>query len=295
MRAVVYGDIERFWTRVRPLYESDPVEHNVALIAFNAALADRTDVAGRRWLVAVENGDQMVGAVFTTDSTRPAGVSALPVECANTAAEALHGSGAWLGGIAGRAERTIAFAEAWTRITSIEATSTIHTRLYRLDTLAPPAVPGKARPAGPADSRLVGEWLKAFQTEVLHSREPDSEDPARAARLSMAAGNIHLLWDLDGVPVSHAMLRRPAAGLSRVSAVYTPPEHRRHGYAAAVTAAVSGYGLGRGVRELVLFADLANPTTNAIYQEIGYRPVSDHLEYVFTEVSATSGATVGSA
>jgi predicted GNAT family acetyltransferase len=27
----------------------------------------------------------------------------------------------------------------------------------------------------------------------------------------------------------------------------------------------------------VLFTDLANPTTNAIYQQIGYRPVEDRV------------------
>ena len=29
---------------------------------------------------------------------------------------------------------------------------------------------------------------------------------------------------------------------------------------------------------MVLFTDLANPTTNALYPRIGYRPVSDRVE-----------------
>jgi predicted GNAT family acetyltransferase len=62
----------------------------------------------------------------------------------------------------------------------------------------------------------------------------------------------------------------------RIGPVFTPPESRRHGYAGAVTAAIS-----RAARELVgevlLFTDLSNPTSNAIYQRIGYRPVQDRL------------------
>jgi predicted GNAT family acetyltransferase len=60
--------------------------------------------------------------------------------------------------------------------------------------------------------------------------------------------------------------------------VYTPPEHRRHGFAAAVTAAASDAALRAGARDVVLLTDLANATANALYPRLGYRPVDDRLE-----------------
>ena len=67
-------------------------------------------------------------------------------------------------------------------------------------------------------------------------------------------------------------------GMVRVGPVYTPPEHRRRGYGAAVTAAASQHALDAGAVQVVLFTDLANPTSNSVYQRIGYRPGDDFVE-----------------
>jgi predicted GNAT family acetyltransferase len=74
-----------------------------------------------------------------------------------------------------------------------------------------------------------------------------------------------------------AALNRPAAGATRVGPVYTPPDLRGRGYASAVTAAVSRAALAAGAQEVVLFTDLANPTSNAIYRRLGYEPVEDRV------------------
>ncbi len=71
------------------------------------------------------------------------------------------------------------------------------------------------------------------------------------------------------------MITSPVAGVVRIMSVYTPPEHRRRGYASACVAAVSTWARAQGVDTCVLYTDLANPTSNKIYQAIGYRPVED--------------------
>jgi predicted GNAT family acetyltransferase len=69
--------------------------------------------------------------------------------------------------------------------------------------------------------------------------------------------------------------------MSRIAPVYTPPEQRGHGYASAVTAAVTQIALDRGSGKVLIFTDLANPTTNHIYPAIGYEAMSDSAEYRF--------------
>jgi predicted GNAT family acetyltransferase len=63
----------------------------------------------------------------------------------------------------------------------------------------------------------------------------------------------------------------------RVAPVYTPKQLRGRGYAGAVTAAVSQAALDAGAAEVSLFTDLANPTSNALYQRLGYRPLEDQV------------------
>jgi predicted GNAT family acetyltransferase len=77
----------------------------------------------------------------------------------------------------------------------------------------------------------------------------------------------------------------------RIGPVYTPPQRRSRGYATSLTAAASADQLGRGRRFVFLFTDLANPTSNKIYQAIGYRPVCDVDMYRFTSGQAP-GATI---
>src|SRR6185437_36138 len=76
--------------------------------------------------------------------------------------------------------------------------------------------------------------------------------------------------------------RAVVAGMSRIGPVYTPPEHRGHGYAAAVTAAAARWALDRGARHVLLYTDLANPRTNRLYPRLGFRPRYDALELRFT-------------
>jgi predicted GNAT family acetyltransferase len=89
------------------------------------------------------------------------------------------------------------------------------------------------------------------------------------------------VWEAGGVPVSLAGRTRVVAGMVRVAPVYTPPEMRGRGYVGAATAAVSQAALDAGVREVVLYTDLANPTSNALYQRLGYRPVEDRVVLSF--------------
>ena len=80
-------------------------------------------------------------------------------------------------------------------------------------------------------------------------------------------------------------------GMVRVGSVYTPPAVRGRGYAGAVTAAVSRAARDAGVREVVLFTDLANPTSNALYQRLGYRPVEDRVTFSFERTRDALGFT----
>ncbi|MER6362019.1 GNAT family N-acetyltransferase [Kitasatospora sp. NPDC001527] len=95
-----------------------------------------------------------------------------------------------------------------------------------------------------------------------------------------AAGQLHL-WEDGGRPVAVAGVSAVVAGMSRIGPVYTPRDARGRGYASGVTAAASAAALAGGAGEVLLYTDLANPTSNSIYQQIGYRPVEDCLVLAF--------------
>jgi predicted GNAT family acetyltransferase len=89
-----------------------------------------------------------------------------------------------------------------------------------------------------------------------------------------------VLWEHDE-PVSLAGYGGPTPSGIRIGPVYTPPELRGRGYATVLTAELSRLLLQGGRRFCFLFTDLANPTSNSIYQRIGYRPVADVNQWAF--------------
>jgi predicted GNAT family acetyltransferase len=138
------------------------------------------------------------------------------------------------------------------------------------------------------DRELALRWWIAFGDEVLHEGGPGrhSAETMLDHRLSRAPSSGILLWENGGDPVSLAGWAGPTPNGIRVGPVYTPPELRGSGYATALTAELSqGLLDGRlfegGRRFCFLYTDLANPTSNAIYERIGYRRVAESAEIVF--------------
>jgi predicted GNAT family acetyltransferase len=133
------------------------------------------------------------------------------------------------------------------------------------------------RPATDGESELMEAWLVGFHHDALRE-EPDLE---RIQKLVQSYNSAEpqlrglRIWDVDGQPVSMVAYSGPTPNGIRIGSVYTPPEQRKQGYASALTAEVSQYLLDQGHKFVFLFTDLLNPTSNHIYQEIGYKPVCD--------------------
>lgn len=77
-----------------------------------------------------------------------------------------------------------------------------------------------------------------------------------------------------------AVGRQSSYGVARVGPVYTPPDRRGRGFGSSATAAATRDILDRPAIP-VLYADLANPTSNRIYQRLGYRAVDDRLSVLY--------------
>jgi predicted GNAT family acetyltransferase len=149
-------------------------------------------------------------------------------------------------------------------------------RLYELLELREvPRIEGHLRQAGPSDRSLMILWSRAFQEEI---GEPANDTELRVDR-ALAAGQIWL-WDQNGETTSMAVAREPVQAVVRLAGVYTPPEKRKHGYAAACVHALSKRLRESGHR-CILYTDLGNPTSNSIYRRIGYKAVAESLRYRF--------------
>ena len=175
-------------------------------------------------------------------------------------------------GVTGPVHLTDAFTASWQSDTEQEAEVTMRQRVYELrEVRMPPLPPGHHRVAKDEDIPTIMAWYEAFVAESMHMT--GRLKPEEAER--MVNENAIFVWEHEGEPVSIAMKTRPIAHSISVTSVYTPPELRRQGFATALVARLSQHLLDLGYSSVTLFTDLDFPTSNAIYQKIGYRPVTD--------------------
>jgi len=173
------------------------------------------------------------------------------------------------------------FAGLWTETTGQPAQLELAERIFRLERIIPPArpAPGSWRYGDSSDRELVLRWWIAFLAEAM-PQGPPPRDPEGAVDRAIESQWIYLWEDVGQVVCMVGSGGETPNGI-RIGPVYTPAEHRGRGYASALTAAASQDQLDRGRRFVFLFTDLANPTSNKIYQAIGYAPVCDVDVYRF--------------
>jgi predicted GNAT family acetyltransferase len=152
-------------------------------------------------------------------------------------------------------------------------------RLYALGRLVQPeAVPGRLRRADLSEREMMIKWWSAFQVET---GSPVSEvSPVVDSALS--TGRL-FVWDDAGARCM-ARATGPLGGISRIGAVFTPPQWRRRGYAAACVGALCEWVRSAEGANSVLYAQLRNPGSNAIYRRLGFEAVSEVLLYRFDDV-----------
>jgi GNAT superfamily N-acetyltransferase len=271
----IHQSADEFREIAEPLYRRDPVGNTIEL-----TLLRSNRFGDDALLLTVWDGGIAVGAALQTPPY-PLACNGIPADAHQTVAKELAHIRPDLSGVRGRCDTAHAFTRAWRAVTGRDGTVGTQERLYRLGALqAPAGVSGCYRDAVDSDKALLVDWVEHFFVETFsHQRDDTAGD--RFVENAKAVDDRFVLWDDGGTPVSMAMLRAPSAGVSRIGPVFTPRSARGRGYGSAVTAAASDLARRGGVDDVVLFADQANPTSNAIYQRIGFEAVSDSVRIDF--------------
>ena len=181
-------------------------------------------------------------------------------------------------------EKTLAeyFAKEYTSRRGITFTTTMNQRIYELTAVNPDVQRfGSLRLLEEKDMYFFPYWVEAFHAAKSYGNtEMSIPQDAELYRYRLSAKKLYVLED-NGIPVSMAGYTREMQTAIGVAFVYTPPYYREKGYATSCVAQISQIALEKGFTKCVLYTDLANPTSNSIYQKIGYVPVCDSLMLKF--------------
>ena len=280
MEVRIHTSVDEFCELAEPLYRRDPVGNTIELTLLKSGRFGADAL-----LLTVWDEGEPVGAALQTPPY-PLACNGLPAAAIHPVSTELARIRPGLSGVRGRRDLATAFADAWCSVTGRTGSVSTAEMLYRLGTLEPPAgVAGAHRHATTADRPVLVDWVGRFFVETFSHQRADAAGE-RFVDNAKSVGDQFVLWENDGAPVSMAMLRAPSARVSRIGPVFTPQGSRGRGYGSAVTAAAADLARRSGVDEVLLFADMANPTSNRVYQAIGFEAVTDSVRVDFGSPSA---------
>jgi RimJ/RimL family protein N-acetyltransferase len=192
---------------------------------------------------------------------------------ARAAVAAAVDSGLRITGVNSISEVADHFADTWKReADDVSTEHIIRERLYAVRSVADiPTRSGVLEPARPEHFPVLVDWFRAFHNESMPTA-PEL-DYAQIVGTRIEHGTM-FVWLEGNEPLGMAGSARQTRKAICVNAVYTPPEHRGKGVATSCVATLTKLLL-KDFASCVLFADLANDTSNAIYQRIGYAGIQD--------------------
>ena len=249
-----------------------PVEHNLILtLLWQRVISGEP---GRYWIAG--DGGDVVGIAFLSPVGFFVTITPMPVAVVDALVSAVAGDGVAVAGVTGEAASAARFAGQWTEIRGTAAVPDMGMRIYAMaELIAPDGAVGELRPASVDDAGLVLEWIDGVHRDTGEGSVVDE-----ATHRERIASGAYRVWCVDGSPVSMCARTPTLEGATRVYAVYTPPELRGRGYAAAGVAGLSAEILAERATPM-LYTDLGNPTSNKVYRRIGYRAVAENLRYSF--------------
>lgn len=254
------ADLDKFLTTAGGYLRARAAENIVLLTAAQEALEGKRGSHRR-------GGDPLYGwwepadgaeprGAFLHDPSRPLLIAGRTPETAAALAAPLARARRAVSAVDACAQAADAFADAWRQRAGVGVRMHRNSHVHRLTGSVDEyeAPPGHARSATAADRELLVCWLRAFGKEVGDL----TAIPEASADLLLGYGGA-AIWEAEGTPVAMAMVAPAVASAIRVSNLYTPPEHRGHGYAIAVLVAVCRAALVGRAREVVMVTDGVRP------------------------------------
>lgn len=280
MKTEALSDPAEFRVRAAPLL-TEEARHNL-ILGILGSLISAPDVDTECRLLLVTDGLKPQSAAIMTPPYNLI-VSDTPELAALTAlVESLLADEVEVPGVIGNQPTIDRFVGEWRRITGGRSDLQMEQGVFALSEVSDVVGgPGRARPGEPADQDLLEQWMRTFIAEALPDERFEEEPQRRAIarHLSGEGPSAYWLWEDDGQVVSWSGHGNPTGRGIRIGPVYTPPALRGRGYATSLVAAQSRWLLGHGYEFCFLYTDLANPTSNAIYERIGYRQIAESAVY----------------
>ena len=280
MEYTEYHDAQAFLHTTQPVFEDNEVLFGLMLGISLRLVENPLHYGSKPYLATVADHDdlQLIALMTPPYKLQIASFSVNSTKAVELVALNLQKGGWNVPAVLAEENLAKCFDAEWKALTGVQSEPGMRQRIYKLRTVKRHDYSsGRFRQATDEDLIFAATWNASFHDDCFGTS--NSEECTKAARTMIENGDLYI-WE-DHLPVSMAGFLRPTKTGISISSVYTPPEFRRHGYASSLVASLSALALENGKQFCTLYTDLSNPTSNSIYQKIGYDVVADVMDVNF--------------
>lgn len=281
MRVELFEDINDFLKITEGLLLQNESFYNLKLGLSSAIQAKNIEVTEPLFFAVFDN-QVLIGCALRTHADKPLAISKMPKAAIEILINYLIERKTTLEGVIGEVATANFFKDLWLKKHTLKFKLNIHLGIYEAKEIFAPQEEAEIILATQDHKNVVFDYVKGFSLDCFPNREHKDEDIERLCNRHIDNKSLYLLKNSLSEIVSMAANTRGSVNGGTISLVYTPPELRGKGYGSLVTAKVSEVVL-REKKFANLFTDLTNPTSNSIYQKIGYKMIGENIHYDFVK------------
>lgn len=230
----------------------------------------------------VEN-DKSIACALRSNIDRPLTISAMSNDNVDLLINDLINNNETLEAIVGEETTATYFKDQWIKKKNLSFKVNLHLGVYEcFEIIMPTNVEGEIIPAKSEHSEIIKSYIKNFISDCFPHQIIVEENVDALLKKHMDAKSLYLLKNKKDEIVSMAANSRSTNKGGTISLVFTPSEHRGKGYGSLMVALLSKKIMENGKSFTNLFTDLSNPTSNSIYQKIGYVKIGQNIHFDFT-------------
>ena len=268
MEVITYPNASAFLSENQAFIEQEETVNSL-LLGLSIGLSKQQETEGSRFFSVQQTGDIQMVAINTPGRylilTNPFLPEAIPTLIDHLIEKGIH-----YPGCIGPEGASLTFAYHWMEKRRGSYEYEMKNLCYELrEVIWPPKPAGQMRLGLEKDIPLLTQWFNNFVKEAMEQSE--SMEVSRSIVEKKIADQLIYVWEVEGIICCMAAKARPTANGVSINYVYTPKEQRKRGYAAQLVAHLSQLILEDGYTFCTLFADAEFPSSNRIYQKIGYR------------------------
>lgn len=225
---------------------------------------------------------KIIGAALRSNSARPLIITELPAELIDLLIMDLVQQKIELAAVVAEENTAIHFKDNWIKLKNLDYKINIHLGAYEcFNVLFPKTMSGELIEATIDHQNILRKFITGFLLECFPDQPIVESEIEKMIESYLKNKSIFLLKNSENQIISMAANTRSTVNGGTISLVYTPPELRGFGYASCVVSLLSERILKSGKKFACLFTDLKNPTSNSIYQKIGYAKIGHNIHFDF--------------